>query len=111
MLSPVVPKVSEEICSQLGARLLTFKDLEKATGALLPADHQIGTPKPIIGRLDEKAVERLVVQGPPADEKKAEKKKPADGGADKKAAEAPPAVPGIATYDDFCKLDLRIGRS
>ncbi|HEY3447184.1 MAG TPA: methionine--tRNA ligase [Myxococcales bacterium] len=115
MLSPVVPKISEEIISQLAAKPLTFKDLEKATGALLPANHQIGTPKPIIGRLDEKLVEKLVVEGAPAEEKpKAEKKKPAEGAAEKKAPATgsgkAEAVPGVASYDDFCKLDLRIGK-
>ncbi|MBI5547332.1 MAG: methionine--tRNA ligase [Deltaproteobacteria bacterium] len=113
MLSPVVPKVAEEIVSQLNARLLTFKDLEKATGALLPPDHQIGAPKPIIGRLDEKVVEKMVVAGPPAEAKPAAAAGATAGEPSKKKAEVAPvvaAVPGVATYDDFAKIELRVAK-
>jgi methionyl-tRNA synthetase len=96
MLSPVVPRISEEIVSQLGAKLLTFKDLEKATGALLPPNHRIGTPKPIVARLEEKQVEKMVAVVAPA--------------ADAKAAAPAAAASPVASYDDFCKIDLRVAR-
>jgi methionyl-tRNA synthetase len=96
LLSPVVPKVSEEIATQLNAKLLTFKDLEKATGALLPAGHTIGVPKPIIGRLEEKVVEKLVASTPAL--------------ASAEATKAASSTPAVVTYDDFARLDLRVGR-
>jgi methionyl-tRNA synthetase len=107
MLSPVVPKIAEEIFSQLAARPLSFKDLAVARGALLPADHVIGTPKPLIARLEEKVVEKLVGAGAAPPSTAGAKPK------DKKAA--PPskpeaAPPGVATYDDFARLELRVGQ-
>ncbi len=100
LLGPVVPKVAADICAQLGTQPLTFKDLEAAKGALLPGGHVIGAPRPLIARLEEKVVEKLVaVQAAPAT-KAAEKSAP--------KAEASP--PGVATYGDFAKLELKIGK-
>lgn len=111
LLSPVVPKVSEAICGQLNARPLSFKDLESPKLPLLPEGHLIGTPSPLIARLDEKLVAGLIVNAPAAEapkpaEKKAEKKAEAK----KPAPAAEPATPGVASYEDFCKLELKVGK-
>jgi methionyl-tRNA synthetase len=108
LLSPVVPKVSEAICGQLNARPLSYKDLEDPKLPLLPAGHRIGVPSPIIARLEEKVVSGLIVTGPASaeapkkQEKKAEAKKP--------ATPAAPATPGVASYDDFARLELKVGK-
>ncbi len=109
LLSPVVPKLSEELFSQLGAPQLTYAQLAAAKGPLLPAGHKVGTPRPLIGRLEEKTVEKLVVSAQPAAEEKpkASKAAPKEAAAPKQAA---PAEPGVATYDDFMKVELRIGK-
>ncbi len=104
MLSPIVPRVSQEICTQLNAKPLTFKDVEGRTSGLLAAGHVIFAPKPIIGRLEEKVVDQLVVVAPAPEAKPAKAEKKAESKAEASA------VPGIATYDDFAKLDLRIGK-
>jgi methionyl-tRNA synthetase len=104
LLGPVVPRVSEEILSQLKAKPLSFKDLETAKAPLLPEGHQLGTPRPIIGRLEEKVVSKLIV-GPPTEQKHKEAKKP-----EAKKQAAAPAAPGVATYDDFTKIELRVGK-
>ncbi len=109
MLFPVVPKVAEEIFGQLAAKPLTFKDLASAKGALLPAGHKIGTPRPIIGRLDEKQVEKLVVVSAPPPEPAKPAKKEAKKEA-KKAEPKPEVAPGVASYDDFSKIELKIGK-
>jgi methionyl-tRNA synthetase len=98
LLSPAVPKVSAEIFRQLQAKPLSFKDLEGVKGALLPAGHQIGAAKPILARLEEKTVEKLVVSTP----------EPRAARAEAKPAAAAP-ISEIA-YDDFAKLDLRVGK-
>jgi methionyl-tRNA synthetase len=104
LLGPVVPKVSAEIFAQLAAQPLSFKDLEKAKGALLPAGHSIGAPRPLIARLEEKVVEKLVATqagaAPKAPEKPAKKPEPVPSA----------SAPGVATYDDFAKLELKIGK-
>ncbi len=103
MLAPVVPKVSEEICAQLAAKPLTFKDLETARAPLLPDGHALGTPRPIIGRLEEKVVSGLIVSTPA--EPPAKKKEP------KKPEPKPePAPAGVASYEDFAKVELRVGK-
>jgi methionyl-tRNA synthetase len=107
MMAPVVPKISAEICNQLAAPLLNIKDLDPCKVPLLPANHRIGVPKPIAGRLEEKVVEQLIVtrgESKPAANKNAQSKtaKPKKG-----LISEPPAQ---ITYDDFAKLDIRVGK-
>ncbi|HCF60819.1 MAG TPA: hypothetical protein DFS52_22810 [Myxococcales bacterium] len=95
----MVPKLSEEIFAQLNAKPFTFKDLETARAPLLADGHALGTPRPIIGRLEEKVVSGLIVSTPAeAPAKKKEPKKPE------------PAPAGVASYEDFAKVELRVGK-
>lgn len=107
LLAPVVPGLSDELFRQLGAEPLTFEQMASARRPLLPAGHKIGSPRPLIGRLDEKLVEKLVATAPAEKASETKKKsKPVP-----KAAEAgAPASPGVATFDDFMKVELRIGK-
>ncbi|HLL02637.1 MAG TPA: methionine--tRNA ligase [Myxococcaceae bacterium] len=122
LLTPVIPKVTEKLFAQLGAPPLTFQALEKARYPVLDRSRPIGTPEPLLPRLEEEKVNTLVPPEPtePAKEapKKAEKK--ADK-AEKKPAEAPPttqASPGVGAgtgtgeieYDDFAKVVLKVGK-
>ncbi|MFN7133164.1 MAG: methionine--tRNA ligase, partial [Myxococcales bacterium] len=100
LLSPVVPKLSEELFSQLNAKPLTYADLERPKQPLLPPGHAIGAPKPLIGRLDEKVVEQLVATVAPAPEKPQKAEKPKGGEKKAPSAAAAPAAeqpPGVAT--------------
>ncbi len=107
LMAPVVPKISAEICNQLAAPLLNIKDLDPRKVPLLPANHRIGVPKPIAARLEEKVVEQLIItrgEGKPAANKNAQSKtaKP------KKSLISEP--PAQIAYDDFAKLDIRVGK-
>jgi methionyl-tRNA synthetase len=126
LLTPVIPRVTEKLFAQLGAPPLTFAALEKASYPLLDRSRPVGTPEPLLARLEEDKVNALV---PPAAElapgqeapKKAEKKgeKKAEK-AEKKPAEAPTtqaspgagagSEPGEIEYDDFAKVSLKAGK-
>jgi methionyl-tRNA synthetase len=125
LLSPVVPRVTERLFAQLGAPPLTFAALEKARYPLLDRGRPIGTPEPLLPRLEEERVSALIPPSPeqPAKEaskaapKRAEKKAER---AEKKPAEAPTTQaspgagaggpPGELEYDDFAKVSLRSGK-
>ncbi len=122
LLTPVIPKVTEKLFAQLGAPPLTFAALEKARYPLLDRSRPIGTPEPLLPRLEEDKVNALIPpapEGQPAKEapKKAEKK---GEKAEKKPAEAPTTqaspgagaggAPGEIEYDDFAKVSLKAGK-
>jgi methionyl-tRNA synthetase len=126
LLTPIIPKVTEKLFAQLGAPPLTFAALETARYPLLDRSRPIGTPEPLLPRLEEAKVNALIPPSPeaaPAQEapKKGEKK--ADKGekkAEKKPAEAPTTQaspgagaggePGEIEYDDFAKVSLKAGK-
>jgi methionyl-tRNA synthetase len=122
LLSPVIPRVTERLFAQLGAPPLTFAALEQARYPLLDRSRPIGTPEPLLPRLEEERVNTLIPPSPeqPAAKeapKKAEKKQEK---AEKKPAEAPvtQASPGAGAggapadieYDDFAKVSLKAGK-
>ncbi len=107
LLEPIVPNFSEALFKQLNAKPLTIRETIDARGPLLPADHRIGTPAPLAPRLEAKLVDALIqvpVESAPA---KTEANK-----AEKKEAKAAPSdtPPASIPYDDFAKLDLRVGK-
>lgn len=114
LLQPVVPKLSEKLFEQLGAPPLTFEMLEKATYPLLDRARPLGTPAPLVARLDAARVGELVppVEGaaeaaPPG----AKKKAPAAAAKKAEKVEQPEAaVPGQIEYGDFEKVVLRVGK-
>ncbi|HYH98302.1 methionine--tRNA ligase [Hyalangium sp.] len=124
LLTPVIPRVTEKLFVQLGAPPLTFEALEKARYPLLDRSRPIGTPEPLLPRLEEDKVNALIPpspEQPPAPEapKKAEKKAEK---AEKKPAEAPAPTtqasagagaggpPAEIEYDDFAKVSLKAGK-
>jgi methionyl-tRNA synthetase len=117
LLSPVIPKVTEKLFAQLNAPPLTFQALEKARYPVLDRSRSIGTPEPLLPRLEEEKVNALVPPEPTEPAKEAPKK--ADK-AEKKPAEAPApttqaspgagAATGDIEYDDFAKVVLKVGK-
>ncbi|NVJ00735.1 methionine--tRNA ligase [Myxococcus sp. AM009] len=121
LLAPVTPRLSEKLFAQLGAEPLTFQALEGAKYPLLERSRPIGTPEPLLPRLEEERVNAIIKlpEGAPAPQ--AAEARPAKGAkAEKKpAAEAPaatPAAPGAGEssgeieYDDFAKVVLKAGK-
>jgi methionyl-tRNA synthetase len=123
LLSPVIPRVTEKLFKQLGAPPLTFQALEKARYPVLDRSQPIGTPEPLLPRLEEEKVNALVPPAPAEPAKEAPKKgeKKMDK-AEKKPAEAPTtqaspgagagagAATGEIEYDDFAKVVLKVGK-
>lgn len=90
LLWPVVPAVSEKLFDQLGAPPLTFAALEKASYPILDRARPIGTPAPLIARLEEAQVNGIVAAPPPAT----------------------PEPQGAAEieYGDFSRVALKVGK-
>ncbi len=133
LVAPVMPNVSAEMRAQLGVPPLSFQDLAARPEALWPFDlprRPEGLPvapgAPIFPRF-EKEVEADIVKrftpppaegtpNGPATEAKPAEEKPAEAAKGKEAANAggTPAPPGAVAkatiaYDDFAKLDIRVG--
>jgi methionyl-tRNA synthetase len=105
LLQPVVPGFAANLFKQLNVAPITIAQVLAATGPLLPVEHEIGEPAPLAPRLDPKLVDTLFSPPTEAPAPKPEKKAEAKKEPPKKAE--PPAV---IQYDDFGKLDLRVGR-
>jgi methionyl-tRNA synthetase len=103
LIEPIVPALASRLFEQIAAPRLDIAKLRSASGPLLPKGHKIGTPSPLIPRLEAKQVEALiqVPQGAP------EEKKPDAKKEKKKEPVGPPAEIGI---EDFGKVDLRVGK-
>ncbi|MDY7224981.1 methionine--tRNA ligase [Hyalangium rubrum] len=121
LLAPVTPRLTEKLFAQLGAEPLTFQALERARYPLLDRSRPIGTPEPLLPRLEETQVNALIPPSPTEPVKEAPKK--AEKKAEKKPAEqptpqaspgagagAPAATPGDIEYDDFAKVVLKVGK-
>jgi methionyl-tRNA synthetase len=124
LLTPVIPRVTEKLFAQLNAPPLTFEALATARYPLLDRSRPIGTPEPLLPRLEEERVNAILGGQPaaaaePAKEAK-ETKKDAKGKGDKaekkaaepKAAEPAPAAeaaPGEIEIGDFSKVVLKVG--
>jgi methionyl-tRNA synthetase len=108
-LTPIVPSVTEKLFAQLGTPPLTFADLAKPRVPLLPRGRALGTPSPLLPRLEEAQVNKLV----PAGELARVAAKP--------TAKAPRAEPAPATgdkdppheeidIDAFARVALKVGQ-
>ncbi|WP_342381230.1 methionine--tRNA ligase [Myxococcus stipitatus] len=123
LLAPVTPRLSEKLFAQLGGQPLTFQALEGAKYPLLDRSRPIGTPEPLLPRLEEDRVNAILEASASAAAPAAEVKK-ADGGAKEKKAEkkpaeaapaaasapAAPATSGEIEYADFAKVVLKSGK-
>ncbi|ATB37928.1 methionine--tRNA ligase [Cystobacter fuscus] len=119
LLTPVIPRVTEKLFAQLNAPPLTFEALATARYPLLDRARPVGTPEPLMPRLEEERVNAILGGAAPAAEPAPETKK--GGKAEKKAAEPKPAEakapeakpaeaePGEIEITDFAKVVLKVG--
>jgi methionyl-tRNA synthetase len=103
----VVPTFSAALFAQLNAAPLTIKQVVDTSGPLLPAGHAIGTPSPLAPRLEAAQVSALIKTPATAP---VEKPKGAAPAAKPAASKEPAGPPPVIVYDDFAKLDLRVGK-
>jgi methionyl-tRNA synthetase len=108
MLAPVMPKFAQGLAAAFGEALPRWtKGLDPFTG---PA--RVVSKPPQIARLEAKQVERLITTTAeaPKPAKLAKGASPAEG-AGKASAKpaAAPAVFGVIGYEDFAKVELRVG--
>lgn len=97
LLSPVVPRLSARMAEQLNAPTLTFQAMEKATYPLLDRSRKLGTPAPLIARLEEDQVKAILAEP-----------KPRPVASPPQAAAAPSSTE--IEYADFAKVALRVGK-
>ncbi|MFY0530469.1 methionine--tRNA ligase [Archangium gephyra] len=121
LLSPVIPRVTEKLFAQLNAPALTFEALATARYPLLDRSRPVGTPEPLLPRLEEERVNAILGQPPAAAEPAKEEKKGKGDKGEKKAAEPKPAeakaaapaaeaAPGEIEIGDFGKVVLKVGK-
>ncbi|MCI0569780.1 MAG: methionine--tRNA ligase [Myxococcaceae bacterium] len=112
LLQPVVPRLSEKLFAQLNAPPLTFQALGAARYPLLDRSRPIGTPAPLIARMEEAQVNSIVVSPPQVEEKKPEKAAPAAAAPKpaEKAASVPAPEAGEVEYADFARVVLKVGK-
>ncbi|MGO9832529.1 MAG: methionine--tRNA ligase [Myxococcaceae bacterium] len=97
LLQPVVPSVAGNLFEQLKAEPLTFARLERASYPLLDRSRPIGTPAPLLPRMEEAQVKSLIVPEAtlPASSPEAPK------------VHAP--VPATLSAEEFGRVALRVG--
>jgi methionyl-tRNA synthetase len=99
LLQPVVPSISAKLFAQLDAPPLTFTVLEGARYPLLDRSRPVGTPEPLLSRMEEAQVKALIIPEPEA--------------AASAAAAPPPVFPAASTstlsYEEFARVALRVG--
>src|SRR5262249_34954847 len=102
-LAPIVPTLTDRLFAQLGTAPLTFEALASARLPLLPPSRPPGAPSPLLPRLEEAQVNRLV---PPEELARQGTKAP-------EAPVAPVASPmgsGEIGIETFAQVDLRVGK-
>jgi methionyl-tRNA synthetase len=102
LLQPVVPTIAAKLFEQLDAPPLTFAALEKASYPLLDRSRPVGTPAPLLTRMEEAQVRLLIIPS-------VETLVP---GASAPASAPPPAEAGpvgVLAYEDFARVALRVG--
>ncbi|MEZ4405544.1 MAG: methionine--tRNA ligase [Polyangiales bacterium] len=119
MLWPAIPTKAEEIRRQLGLAPLApavGHDLWPRAWGLLAEGTTLQPGSPVFPKYDaaqrEELLEKLDVRrldATPAEAAKPEKK-PAEKKAEKKPEPAPEAPPAPIGFDDFAKVDLRLGK-
>jgi methionyl-tRNA synthetase len=100
LLEPVVPSLSHKLFAQLNAPPLTYQQLASASYPLLDRNRPIGTPAPLIGRLEESQVTSILAP---------------ETGAPSAAPPSPPASQGASApaeieYPDFSKVVMKVGK-
>ncbi|MBX5482583.1 MAG: methionine--tRNA ligase [Myxococcaceae bacterium] len=101
LLQPVVPRLSKKLFEQLNAPELTYAQIAQAKYPLLDRTRPIGQPSPLIGRIEDAQLQKLIV--PPEAPAPAAKEA-------KKAKEAASEPPAEIEYADFAKVQLKVGK-
>jgi len=92
LIEPIVPRLAEKLAKQLGRPLHRFSELTK-----FELSGKIGEVTPLINRLEADQVAKLI--------------QPAEAGEQKKPSTAPaPQKKAEIEYDDFAKVELKVGR-
>lgn len=97
LLWPVAPRLSDKLFEQLNASPLTFKLIATSQYPLLDRRRPIGTPGPLIARLEEAQVAAIFESGTGSST-------PSPHGP------SPVAHSGEIDYADFAKLVLKVGK-
>jgi methionyl-tRNA synthetase len=107
-LAPIVPSMTDKLFAQLGTPPLTFADLG-AGRALLPRSRTLGAPAPLLPRLEEAQVNRLV---PPEELARlaSASAKPAPAAPSPGAAQASGAEAEQIDIDTFARVELKVGQ-
>jgi methionyl-tRNA synthetase len=102
LFSPVLPFASEKIWAMLNLSAPLLSEGWNSAGELrIPDGHVLGTPSILFTKIEDETInEELAKLGIPAE------------GATAKAPEKTPMTPikPVITYDDFAKVDLRVGK-
>ena len=112
-LTPIVPSVTEKLFAQLGTAPLTFADLATARVPLLPRGRALGAPAPLLPRLEEAQLNKLV---PPEELARVSGGPGPDAavvtppGARTTPAPAANAAPEEIDIDTFARVALRVGQ-
>jgi methionyl-tRNA synthetase len=107
LLEPVAPRLSKKLFEQLDAPALTYERIATAGYPLLDRAHPIGTPAPLIARIEEDVLRQLVV--PPEAAR-------ATGGQGEAARAGPPEdaaqrdAGGEIDYAEFSRVVLKVGK-
>jgi methionyl-tRNA synthetase len=108
-LWPIVPGVSERLFTQLGTAPLTFEALRTPELPVLPRRRALGTPSPLLPRLEEAQVNQLV---PPEELARLSGGSPAAQPAAKAGPQSgtAPAQAGEIDIDAFARVILKVGQ-
>ena len=109
-LGPIVPSVTEKLFAQLGTPPLTFADLAAPRLPLLRRGRALGTPAPLLPRLEEAQVNKLVPPEELARIGAATGPAPATRAEPKAAAPAKDSPPEEIDIDAFARVALRVGQ-
>lgn len=108
-LWPIVPGVSERLFTQLGTAPLTFEALRTPPLPVLSRQRTLGTPSPLLPRLEEAQVNQLV---PPEELVRLSEKSAGAQPAPKAGAQSgtAPALAGEIDIDAFARVILKVGQ-
>jgi methionyl-tRNA synthetase len=107
-LWPIVPGVSERLFTQLGTAPLTFEALRTPALPVLSRQRTLGTPSPLLPRLEEAKVNQLV---PPEElARLSEKSAGAQPGPKSGGQPATEPATGEIDIDAFARVILKVGQ-
>lgn len=107
-LAPVLPKLAEDSALFLGASVSRFSDASTPT-----LGHPIGEFKPLLQRVDTKAIDAMLEASKPAESPvspSASAERAAPAISDSRAALDAEPLAEQCTIEDFTKVDLRVAR-